>query len=240
MAQRAFDRAQPRLGRHFGDDLLHEVHRGVFENSGRQTVRVPDNLAARWIGRALGEIRSAQGRGIGQSHVAVIADDEHRRAVGDVVNQRAGGQFRRCPALVVPVTAEYPFARSRTRTFSDAPREFRLRRRIFEGDAFKLGAAVNQVQVRVVETGDDAPESGVDHLGVGASPMLDLVSAADIGDSVADDRDRRGRRLLRIAGPDSAVGNDDVRRDAGRPRARRDNHGEREAGSYHSTHQGGI
>src|SRR4030095_7670021 len=91
--------------------------------------------------------------------------------------------------------------------------------------------------VRVVETGDDPPGSGVDHLGVGASPALNLVGAADIGDSVVDDRDRRGRRLLQIAGPDSGVGNDDVRRNAGWTRARHENHGEREADHDHSTHQ---
>src|SRR5262249_53703338 len=130
-------------------------------------------------------------------------------AVGGVVDQLTRGQGGRRPALIVPVAAEDPFARLRSRALGDPPRELGRRAGVLQVDVLELRAAVDEVDVRVVEAGNHTTPAAVDRLRVRAAPSRGDVLVADVDDALADDRQRGGVRLLRVAGPDGGVADDE-------------------------------
>src|SRR3546814_492957 len=142
----------------------------------------------------------------------VCSSDLEYRVVGsDRIDQLARGQVGRGPALVVPVAVEHPAALVQGRGVGTnaVAEDFRRRRvaQLYRGQSL---AAVEEMHVGVVETGDDAASTQFKHFGRGSGPASDFDVCADRRDLAVEDGDRLGLGLPWIAGPDLAVDEDRV------------------------------
>jgi hypothetical protein len=82
--------------------------------------------------------------------------------------------------------------------------------RVAQVDLGELGAAVDEVDVAVVDVGDDRGTLQNDAPGVRSGNRQDLGGRSDAGDAVAADRDGLGPGLRRVDGVDMAVDGDQV------------------------------
>jgi len=113
-----------------------------------------------------------------------------------------GGKLGLGPAFFIPPAAQNPSApRGVLRLQTEAPDKFVGGGCIFEVDVFQLQSAVNEMQVRVVESRQQEPAIRFDHLRVPASPQLDLGLTADRHDAIAEDCHRFGLGPASVTGP---------------------------------------
>ena len=235
LLERPFHRMPPLVLRHRRDDPEDRLHRGALQHTGRKAVGATHDRAAGRIGRVLGDPRTAERGRVRERHAAVVAHHEHRRRIGDVVDQRAGRQRGRPPRPFVPPAAEDPLAGFRPRALVDAARELGRRGGVGQIDVIQPRAAVDQTHARVVEARDQPASLGIHHRRTGSAPALDRVRAADLDDAVGDHRNRRRGRLRGVAGPDLRARDDQVSgetrrtRTANRRGAREDDRRERGA-----------
>ena len=115
--------------------------------------------------------------------------------------------------VAMPAAAEYP----RTigiglRPVPDSPLDLLGRRRIEQVDAIERGAAVDEVEMRVVESGQDGGAFRVDHPGQWPLQAGDLAIAADTQNLIAANRDGFGHRPLVVRGVDPSVVDDEIHR----------------------------
>ena len=143
--------------------------------------------------------------------MTVVSADEYRRPVGQFVDERARRQPRRRPALIVPVAAENPLAGPRSRTLADTPRELAGGFSVAQVDVLELRTTVDEMHVRVVEAGNDAPPSGINDHRVRAAPSLHVAGGADVDDPLPDDCERARVATRGIAGPDFRVRDHEIR-----------------------------
>jgi hypothetical protein len=68
--------------------------------------------------------------------------------------------------------------------------------------------------VGIVEARQHAPPFRVDDGRRRHAPTVDLPRTSDIDNAIADDRDRIRVGLKSVAGPDTGVGDDEIRREA--------------------------
>ena len=162
----------------------------VFQDAGWIAVFVADDFAAGRIFRAAIDSGEFQRERIGERHVSVGAPEKHGVIAGRVVDQLVCRQVGRIPALMIPVAVAEPCAwRARLGELRDALREFGGTVGCAEFDGDERSAAVEEVNVRVVESGEQQAAVEVDDLGVGAGELADGGVVADGEDRVAVERD---------------------------------------------------
>src|ERR1700722_15738962 len=125
---------------------------------------------------------------------------------GRIVDELACRQVWRVPSLMIPITVAEPCAwRSRLGELGDALLEFGGTVRSAEFDGDESCAAVEEVDVSVVEAGEQQAAVKVDDFCVGASEFADGCVVTDGDDFVAVERDGVRDWLRWIFGPDFAV-----------------------------------
>jgi hypothetical protein len=79
-------------------------------------------------------------------------------------------------------------------------------------DPGQRAAEHEEVEMAVVEAGDDPPPFGIKHFRAGATQRQDLVVLADGDDAAGLDGEGRGHRARRVEGGDAATAEDQVGR----------------------------
>jgi hypothetical protein len=181
---------EPVFSRRHGQDLLHEILRVLLQRSGSfPGARVAHDDAVLGVGRAVLDAGQGERPRVDPGGVAVVAG--HHR--GSVLHCRVELGPRRKPAgegAVEPATAEHPGPiRVRPRKGPNPGLHVREIGRLEEVHAVEGLAAFEEMNVRVVEAGDDGPEPSVDDLGPSGLEGLDLQGGADPQDLAAGDRD---------------------------------------------------
>ena len=155
------------------------------------------------------DARGLKRQGVREDHVTVEPVHGHRVVLRDRVDQRPRGERLALPAFVVPVAVQDPGAFREARgVLADPFRELRFVLRVAQVDGEQAEAAVEEVDVRVIEARSDESPLEVDDPGVLRSEGANRRLAPRREHAVA--RDRESRLEPALLHVDAAVDEDRV------------------------------
>ena len=153
------------LLRQGGHDLLDQRGGVILEHTGRVAVLVAHDLPAGYVLGIAVQAGELHGETVGERHVPVEAPDEYRVIRRDGVDQLMRRQCGRCPPRVVPQAVAHPRALGqRLGVVPDPAAELLGTGRVAQLHAGQRVAAVEEVNVRIVESRHDASSAEVDDL----------------------------------------------------------------------------
>src|SRR5580658_1696867 len=146
------------------------------------------------------------GQRVRQTHVPIGTIHEDRIVGRDIIDQLMRRQSCRSPPLVVPVAVQNPFALgTAAREIGDLFAELSRTGSFMQLHAGKTVSSHVEVHMGVIETGDDAAPSQIDHCGLWTSQRKYGRAVPDGNDAVSRNGNRLGLRLLRIFRPNLSV-----------------------------------
>src|SRR5262245_33316248 len=124
-----------------------------------------------------------------------MAVDEHRIIGRDGIDPflcgKTGSRLTLCPVLLVPVSAEDPLTFGRFLCLvGDAADELILAARIVKLYLVELHPTRDEVNMRIVESGQQQLTPGIDHSRLRAPPGIDLCAPSDSHNAITNDRYR--------------------------------------------------
>ena len=191
-------------------DLIHkEGSRVVGEHTGKVTVGVLQNLAARGVGGLGGNAHLVDSAGVGAKgvHINLLQKD---RAVGDVlIDHRGRGHLGDIPLELDDLTANDPLVvRMRIGKRHDTFHRHLKTGAVDEVDG-KIGVghkrALGKMRVRVDQAGHDELVAKVAHLGIGTDKRCQVSIVTAGNDSFAPHGNAALKRLEPIAGKDGVA-----------------------------------
>ena len=150
-----FGRTDVLFERRLGDHIRHQVHGRFLENSGGFAGdRIFENFPpGRGFG-VLGDAGDFQSHAVGQTHMQVVAPDEHGIKGGHAIDPALGGKLRGIESLLVPGAVENPSPRLDPAGFGLEPgHEFLPAFRVFQLDARQGESSVEKMGVAIDKTG---------------------------------------------------------------------------------------
>ena len=143
--------------------------------------------------------------------MAVVTAYENRCVWGDRIDQLFGGQLGWIPLGFIPIATHDPLAfRGLLDLLTDAAGKLLGAGGVIELYRVELQATTNEMNVRIVEAGQQQFTSGVNHAGVGAVPRFNIGVGADTDDAVAQNSDGLSRGIDLVHSPDLGVGDDEI------------------------------
>ena len=193
------------------DNFEYEIGGGIHQCASGTALRVVDDHAPVRVGSLRRDASRLQRQRVDQNHVSVVTANRHGRSGSHRINQLFGGELRRAPFCFVPVAAEEPLAfRSLRGALRDAASKFLRAGGVVQLYVVELRAARHEVDVGIVETGQEAVPCCVDRLRIGSPPGIDILIGAHGDDSIAQDCNGFRLGVVAIHGPDSCVADDEV------------------------------
>src|SRR5689334_6184563 len=189
----------------------HRIHGCIFQHACRNAFRVTNDGTTGRIFGFWGNSRELKREGVSDAHVTVVSRDEHWLVGYCGVEHLASGQLRRIPLLLVPVASGDPFTSGcRFRAIGDAFRELLRRGGARQFYAVELNTTVDEVDVSVIEPGQDEVLMRVENPCAGTSPGVDFRHAADGNDATADNRQSLSARPCLVDRVELSIGHDEI------------------------------
>src|SRR5579859_2601020 len=133
-----------------------------------------------------------------------------------------GGKLGGRPFGLIPISAQHPFTfGSLLYLRRNAIYEFLLRGGIAELHPVKLGSAFDKMDMRVIETGKQELAGGIHDFCLWTAPGIHLGAAAHCHNTVSNDGNSLGHRVLLVDSPHFGVGDDEAGGRLGLPKNER-------------------
>src|SRR5918995_5699724 len=150
---------------HLRYDPMDKVLGALEKQAVRLAVDVSTDPSAVWVGGVARDGGGAKGRRVQPRHVAILTAQRRRNIVRDVVKPALIRKARYGPQAVIPPPTAHPLAlRGAARRLADASTHFVERRHTGQFDALQVESVVDEVDVAVRKTGDDAQQPEVERL----------------------------------------------------------------------------
>ena len=223
-ADRGAERGRAFRPSHLRHVVSNERHRRLLEDARWLAgPRILDDRPADWIlrlSRNLGELERVR---VDPRRMAVVADDL-RRAIGDDRVELLPGRQAAAKRLRIPSTPKHPRRVGVCGRPGPDPRlHFVERVRAVQIDAIEAEPTGDEIEVCIVETGNDRRALGIDHRSLRTAEPHDLALASDAQNLVAADGDGFRHRAVRTCGIHLRVVDDHVDRTVGVAALRADN-----------------
>src|SRR5271157_3968919 len=165
---------------------LDQSSRRLTQNAGGLAVGIVIDFTAYGSLSLRRDSADFQGRGVGVGDVPVHAAERRRMAASHCVKVLTGRQLTARPQRVVPSTTHQPIAGSGGfGAGGDALLHLLQRTRAAQVNTLCLEASLFQVYVGVVEAGHHEVTAEIDHLGMRAFELADIIVRADSNDAVS-------------------------------------------------------
>ncbi len=191
--------------------MLDQSLRRIFEDAGWIAVSIPNDESTWHVLRVLINAGKLHRERVGQAHVPIRTIHKDGIVRCHIVNQLMRGELSGSPALVVPIAIQDPFAfRPASCEFSDFFPEFLRTGSLMQLHARDPVATHIEMNMSVVETGNDTASLKVNHFCLGTCQLENCLAVTNLDDAIALDGDRLGFRLPGIPCPDFAVYQDEI------------------------------
>ena len=132
----------------------------------------------------------------------VVAAYEHWRVGRKGINQTSCRDHLRTPLGLVPIATQNPFTFRRSLgAVANAARKLLLTIGIVELNAIELHPAAHEVDMSVIETGQEQHPRGIDRLRMWPTPSLSIRVGAHSYDSISQNRDCLSGRVRAVNRP---------------------------------------
>ena len=192
-------------------DFVDVVHGGVFQRAGGIALSIVHDNAAGRVGRLGRDACQPKRDRVGQCHVAVVTETNTgvsgvSGSIKSLVGMAAGVHLVSSQSPLVTHSPLGVFlACSPMRRANSAALVASL-----SSHAVERKAAIDKVDVGVIEARQQQFSGCVDCAGVGAVPGLDIGVGADRHDPVAQHRNRLGGGMVFVHRPDFGVADDEI------------------------------